>query len=124
MGFLCWAIGMIFGTYILEICTAKIIVPSTCSMPPKRKPVSKAVTKPRKLSEADSPLPTSRSDEEKPMTPLLERIRRKSGEGKQLDMNMSAASSVEHGESPAWKKQKASEGLVPENEENAVSVNV
>lgn len=99
----------------MEKCLTKIIVPSTCSMPPKRKPVSKAATKSRKLSESDSPPPANRSDDEKPMTPLLERIRRKSGDGKPLDVNMSATSSVEHGESPVWKKQKADEGPTRES---------
>ena len=106
---------------ILENCRKKIIVPSTCRMPPKRKPVTKVVSKPRKLSETDSPSPAIRSDEEKPMTPLLERIRRKSGDGKPLDMNMSATSSVEHGESPAWKKSKNTDVVAEEGDQSQAS---
>lgn len=78
-------------------------------MPPKRKPVSKATTKAKKDLGADSPSNANMSDEEKPRTPLAERIRRKSGDGKTLDLNMSAASSVEHGDSPFWKKSRSDE---------------
>lgn len=78
-------------------------------MPPKRKPVTKPATKAKKDLDADSPSNANMSDEEKPRTPLAERIRRKSGDGKTLDLNMSAASSVEHGESPFWKKSRSDE---------------
>ena len=78
-------------------------------MPPKRKPVTKASGKSKKDDEAGSPARANQSEDERPMTPLLERIRRKSGDGKPTDLNMSAASSVEHGSSPAWKKARSDE---------------
>ena len=81
-------------------------------MPPKRKPVSKPVGKAKKATERDSPARFNQSDDERPLTPLLERIRRKSGDGNPTDLNMSAASSVEHGSSPAWKKARA-EDIAP-----------
>ena len=78
-------------------------------MPPKRKPVSKASGKTKKDADVASPSREGRSDEERPITPLLDRIRRKSGDGKPADLNMSVASSVEHGSSPAWKKSRSEE---------------
>lgn len=86
-------------------------------MPPKRKPVSKAVSKPKKVEELDSPAARSQSDDERPITPLLERIRRRSGDGKPLDLNMSAPGSVEHGQSPAWKKNRSEDvGMTSESQ--------
>jgi len=76
-------------------------------MPPKRKPVSKASGKTKNDADVASPSRQDRSDDERPITPLLERIRRKSGDGKPADLNMSVSSSVEHGSSPAWKKVRA-----------------
>ncbi len=78
-------------------------------MPPKRKPVTKASAKSKKDDEPVSPQRANQSEEERPMTPLLERIRRKSGDGKPNDLTMSATSSVEHGSSPAWKKVRSEE---------------
>lgn len=80
-------------------------------MPPKRKPVSKPVGKTKKATEPGSPVQGNRSDDERPLTPLLERIRRKSGDGNPTDLNMSAASSVEHGSSPAWKRARADDSV-------------
>ena len=81
-------------------------------MPPKRKPVTKAASKARKGNEPESPAPGNRSDEDRPITPLLERIRRNKADGNSADLNMSVASSVEHGSSPAWKKLRSEEELV------------
>jgi predicted nucleic acid-binding Zn-ribbon protein len=95
-------------------------------MPPKRKPVSKASGKPKKEAEPGSPVRDARSEDERPITPLLERIRRKSGDGKPTDLNMSAASSVEHGSSPAWKKSRNEETVIraqSEKENEVVSEN-
>ena len=72
--------------------------------------MTKAASKVKKTAvDSASPAVGNASEDDRPMTPLMERIRRKSGDGKPLDLNMSATSSVEHGESPLWKKARSDE---------------
>ena len=85
--------------------------PSTCKMPPKRKPPTRATTastRPGRADEPASPAPNDSREPQPSFTPLFARLsNRKSNEGKPLDLNMSGSrNSIEHGESPVWKKSR------------------
>ena len=81
-------------------------------MPPKRKPPTRtaaASSKPGRADEPTSPVSNEAKDPQASYTPLFARLsNRKSSEGKPLDLNMSGGrNSVEHGDSPAWKKSRS-----------------
>jgi chromosome segregation ATPase len=81
-------------------------------MPPKRKPPTRTATASAKQGRGDettSPAPNDARDPQASFTPLFARLsNRKSSEGKPLDLNMSGGrSSIEHGDSPAWKRSRS-----------------